>query len=68
MLAYANTLLMEFNQCSLPHPNVSENPSANVLRDNLAESFTINVLGVHWVTRTFLPLLKKGTQKKVVNM
>ncbi|KAL8765506.1 MAG: hypothetical protein Q9209_007440 [Squamulea sp. 1 TL-2023] len=36
--------------------------------DNLAESFTINVLGVHWVTRTFLPLLQKGTQKKVANI
>ncbi|KAG6999652.1 phomenoic acid biosynthesis cluster MFS-type transporter [Physcia stellaris] len=36
--------------------------------DNLAESFTINVLGVHWVTRAFLPLLYKGTQKKVVNI
>ncbi|KAL8645078.1 MAG: hypothetical protein Q9226_007464 [Calogaya cf. arnoldii] len=36
--------------------------------DNLAESFTINVLGVHWTTQAFLPLLKKGTQKKVVNM
>ncbi|KAI4269347.1 MAG: hypothetical protein LQ337_007337 [Flavoplaca oasis] len=36
--------------------------------DNLAESFTINVLGVHWVTRTFLPLLRKGTQKKVINL
>ncbi|KAL8881512.1 MAG: hypothetical protein Q9198_001294 [Flavoplaca austrocitrina] len=36
--------------------------------DNLAESFTINVLGVHCVTRAFLPLLKKGTQKKVINM
>ncbi|KAL8645433.1 MAG: hypothetical protein Q9226_007307 [Calogaya cf. arnoldii] len=44
------------------------NPSANVFRDNLAESFTINVLGVHWTTQAFLPLLKKGTQKKVVNM
>ncbi|KAL8858573.1 MAG: hypothetical protein Q9178_004867 [Gyalolechia marmorata] len=36
--------------------------------DNLTESFTINVLGVHWTTRAFLPLLKKGTQKKVVNI
>ncbi|KAL8849530.1 MAG: hypothetical protein Q9221_005464 [Calogaya cf. arnoldii] len=36
--------------------------------DNLAESFTINVLGVHWTTRAFLPFLKKGTQKKVVNI
>lgn len=37
-------------------------------RDNLEESFTINVLGVHWVTREFLPLLQKGTLKKVANM
>ncbi|OTA87483.1 hypothetical protein M434DRAFT_81240 [Hypoxylon sp. CO27-5] len=36
--------------------------------DNLEESFTINVLGVHWVTRSFLPLLQKGTLKKVANM
>ncbi|KAL8629843.1 hypothetical protein Q9189_004452 [Teloschistes chrysophthalmus] len=36
--------------------------------DKLSESFTINVLSVHWVTRTFLPLLKKGNQKKVVNI
>ena len=34
--------------------------SANVIRDNLTESFNINVLGVHWVTRAFLPLLQKG--------
>lgn len=38
------------------------------LRDNLGESFNINVLGVHWVTRAFLPLLQKGTVKKVANM
>ncbi|KAJ5595317.1 short chain dehydrogenase domain-containing protein [Penicillium hispanicum] len=36
--------------------------------DNLDESFTINVLGVHWVTRAFLPLLQKGTLKKVANI
>lgn len=36
--------------------------------DNLEESFTINVMGVHWVTREFLPLLKKGTLKKVANI
>jgi len=39
-----------------------------MLRDNLEESFTINVMGVHWVTREFLPLLQKGTLKKVANM
>ncbi|KAL4737890.1 NAD(P)-binding protein [Aspergillus similis] len=36
--------------------------------DNLEESFAINVLGVHWVTRAFLPLLQKGTLKKVANI
>ncbi|KAL8672820.1 MAG: hypothetical protein Q9168_002731 [Polycauliona sp. 1 TL-2023] len=36
--------------------------------DGLTESLTINVLGVHWVTRAFLPLLEKGTLKKVVNI
>ncbi|KAL9065700.1 MAG: hypothetical protein Q9157_007384 [Trypethelium eluteriae] len=36
--------------------------------DNLADSFTVNVLSVHWVTRAFLPLLRKGALKKVANM
>ncbi|KAI1410012.1 NAD(P)-binding protein [Hypoxylon sp. FL1857] len=36
--------------------------------DNLEESITINVLGAHWVTRAFLPLLQKGTLKKVANI
>ncbi|KAI0830941.1 NAD(P)-binding protein [Hypoxylon sp. FL0890] len=36
--------------------------------DNFEESITINVLGVHWVTREFLPLLQKGTLKKVANI
>lgn len=39
-----------------------------VFRDNLEESFAVNVMGVHWVTRAFLPLLQKGIQKKVANM
>ncbi|KFY89079.1 hypothetical protein V500_05955 [Pseudogymnoascus sp. VKM F-4518 (FW-2643)] len=38
------------------------------LRDNLEESFAINVLGVHWVTQAFLPLLEKGNLKKVANI
>ncbi|RJE26295.1 short chain dehydrogenase [Aspergillus sclerotialis] len=36
--------------------------------DNLEESFTVNVMGVHWVTRAFLPLLYKGNMKKVANI
>ncbi|KAL8905847.1 MAG: hypothetical protein Q9171_006513 [Xanthocarpia ochracea] len=43
--------------------NNAGNLLADVLRDNLAESFTINVLGVHWTTRAFLPLLKKDAGK-----
>lgn len=37
-------------------------------RDKLEESFTINVMAVHWVTSVFLPLLQKGTLKKVINV
>ncbi|KAJ4305638.1 hypothetical protein N0V90_001169 [Kalmusia sp. IMI 367209] len=36
--------------------------------DNLEESFNVNVMGVHWTTRAFLPLLQKGNLKKVANM
>lgn len=36
--------------------------------EDLEESFRVNVLGVHWVTRTFLPLLQAGKLKKVANM
>ncbi|KAI1120259.1 short chain dehydrogenase reductase [Nemania abortiva] len=36
--------------------------------DNLQDSFTINVMGVHWTTQAFLPLLQKGNLKKVANM
>lgn len=36
--------------------------------EDLAEVFNVNVLGVQRVTAAFLPLLEKGTQKKVINM
>ncbi|RDW81035.1 SDR family oxidoreductase [Aspergillus mulundensis] len=36
--------------------------------DDLEHSFSVNVLGVHWVTRAFIPLLQKGTQKKVISI
>ncbi|KAI7155833.1 hypothetical protein KC349_g6677 [Hortaea werneckii] len=36
--------------------------------DNLQESMLVNVLGVHWVTRHFLPFLQQGKLKKVVNV
>jgi len=36
--------------------------------DDLDSTFTANVTSVHIVTSTFLPLLRKGTQKKVVNI
>ncbi|KAI8931410.1 hypothetical protein NX059_011740 [Plenodomus lindquistii] len=48
---------------------ICEYASAGVASmDNLETSFTVNVMGVHWTTREFLPLLKKGAMKKVVNM
>ncbi|KAK0101305.1 hypothetical protein ONS95_006482 [Cadophora gregata] len=36
--------------------------------DDLSEHFTTNVLSAHLTTRNSLPLLEKGTEKKIVNM
>ncbi|KAG4434996.1 hypothetical protein IFR05_009521 [Cadophora sp. M221] len=36
--------------------------------DDLSNHFTANVLSAHWTTRTFMPLLEKGTLKKIVNI
>lgn len=36
--------------------------------DDLDDTFKSNVTGVHYVTAAFLPLLKKGNLKKVINM
>ena len=36
--------------------------------DDLNETFNANVTSVQMVTSAFLPLLSKGTQKKVINM
>ncbi|OKP10351.1 hypothetical protein PENSUB_4198 [Penicillium subrubescens] len=36
--------------------------------DNLEESLAINVFGVHRVTQAFLPLLQRGSLKKVANI
>ena len=41
---------------------------AKVCRNDLQESFMVNVMGVHWTTQAFLPLLQKGKLKKVANM
>lgn len=39
-----------------------------IQRDNLNEIFNLNVTGVHEVTRAFLPLLRRGEKKAVINM
>ncbi|KAF2496703.1 putative short chain oxidoreductase [Lophium mytilinum] len=36
--------------------------------DNLSSTFSTNVLSVHLVTSAFIPLLQKGTEKKVFNV
>lgn len=36
--------------------------------DQLAELMNVNVLGAHRVIQTFLPLLERGKQKKVISM
>ncbi|KAK2019100.1 NAD(P)-binding protein [Colletotrichum eremochloae] len=43
-------------------------PDSTKSMDNLQESFDINVLGVHRVTRAFLPLLQQEKLKKVANI
>ncbi|KAK1595299.1 uncharacterized protein LY79DRAFT_547317 [Colletotrichum navitas] len=43
-------------------------PDGTKSMENLQESFDINVLGVHRVTRAFLPLLQQGKLKKVANI
>jgi NAD(P)-dependent dehydrogenase (short-subunit alcohol dehydrogenase family) len=37
-------------------------------RDNLNEVFNVNVTAPHLVSRAFLPLLRKGEKKTVINM
>ena len=37
-------------------------------RENLEETFQLNVLAVHNVTKAFLPLLRAGKEKRIVNM
>ena len=39
-----------------------------IRRKELDDQLNNNVLSVHQATKKFLPLLKKGTQKKVINM
>ncbi|KAK4169717.1 estradiol 17-beta-dehydrogenase 2 [Cladorrhinum sp. PSN259] len=36
--------------------------------DTLEQDLGVNVLGVHWVTAGFFPLLQRGGMKKVVNL
>ncbi|KAL7658381.1 hypothetical protein ACMYSQ_004509 [Aspergillus niger] len=36
--------------------------------DDLEDAFRVNVAGVHNVTRAFVPLLRKGAKKTVLNM
>ena len=43
-------------------------PDGIATMDNLQEAFDVNVEAVHNVTAAFLPLLRKGEMKKVVNM
>lgn len=41
---------------------------ALIFRDNLNDIFHTNVTSVHNVTQAFLPLLRKGEKRVVVNM
>ncbi|KAG4422594.1 hypothetical protein IFR04_004215 [Cadophora malorum] len=43
-------------------------PDGIAAMDDLADHFTVNVLSAHWTIRNFIPLLEKGTQKKIINI
>lgn len=40
----------------------------NRSRSGIEEEFLVNVMGVQWTTREFIPLLEKSKLKKVANM
>ncbi|KAL9593640.1 MAG: hypothetical protein Q9219_007456 [cf. Caloplaca sp. 3 TL-2023] len=44
------------------------NPQGIETMDSLTETLDTNVTGAHRVISTFLPLLRKGVQKKVINL
>ncbi|KAJ5767807.1 hypothetical protein N7533_000390 [Penicillium manginii] len=47
---------------------VDWNPAGVEGMENLNEMFNLNVTGVHEVTRAFLPLLRRGEKKSVINI
>jgi len=47
---------------------ISSSLSGVEAMNDLMESVQVNVLGVHWVTRAFLPLLQRGVKKQVANI
>jgi NAD(P)-dependent dehydrogenase (short-subunit alcohol dehydrogenase family) len=52
----------------LVFPQPLQHLTLDLDRADLSESFNINVTGPHIVTTKFLPLLRKGQAKKIVNM
>ncbi|CAG8948836.1 hypothetical protein HYFRA_00001959 [Hymenoscyphus fraxineus] len=43
-------------------------PAGIATMDDLDEHLLVNVIGVHMVTRAFIPLLQRGNSKKIVNI
>jgi NAD(P)-dependent dehydrogenase (short-subunit alcohol dehydrogenase family) len=43
-------------------------PGGTAMMDDLTATLEVNVTSVHRVTAAFLPLLRKGSERKVVNM
>ena len=48
--------------------NLPDYPSPLELEKDLEEAFKVNVVGVAFVTNTFLPLIRKGNSKKVITI
>lgn len=49
-------------------PTVPDRKMWNTPAEEIRDCFEVNVIGTNIVTAAFLPLLRKGQQKKVVNM
>ena len=70
-LESASTLLVVLQPCKIPyscrwHVGARSVDLPGHIRDNLEESFNVNVLGVHWTTQAFLPLLKAAIDATVI--
>jgi NAD(P)-dependent dehydrogenase (short-subunit alcohol dehydrogenase family) len=57
-----------WRECNDWYVPLKQDDTYPIIRDNLNDIFHTNVTSVHHVTQAFLPLLRKGEKKVVINM